>query len=49
MIVGGDAIKQNVTLQAVPPAFILFGVLLIAGGVIYTFAKETKGKSLDSI
>lgn len=49
MIVGGDAIKQNVTLQAVPPAFILFGVLLIAGGIIYTFAKETKGKSLDSI
>lgn len=48
-LIGGDMIKQNVTLQAVPPAFYVFAALLVLGGVIYLFAKETKAVSLESI
>lgn len=48
-MVGGTAVKQNVTLDAVFPAFILFAVLLVVGGVIYMFARETRGTSLDDI
>lgn len=46
-LVGGSMIKQNVTLQAVPPAFYLFAGLLAAGGLIYLLAKETKAIALD--
>ena len=42
-------IKQNVTLSAVPPAFILFAVLLVVGAVTYLFAKETRAVSLEKI
>ncbi|GAB76736.1 MFS transporter [Austwickia chelonae] len=49
VIVGGDMNKQNVTVDAVPPAFFLFAVLLVIGSCIYLCAKETKGRSLDSI
>ncbi|MGH3631532.1 MAG: MFS transporter, partial [Sciscionella sp.] len=42
MLVGGSMIKQNVTLDAVPPAFALFAVLLVLGGVTYMFAPETR-------
>ncbi|MBW3084618.1 putative niacin/nicotinamide transporter NaiP [Austwickia sp. TVS 96-490-7B] len=49
IIVGGDMLKQNVTTAAVPPAFFLFAALLVMGSIIYLFAQETKGKSLDSI
>ncbi|WCC80644.1 MFS transporter [Cutibacterium equinum] len=49
LMVGGTAVKQNVTLDAVFPAFILFSVLLVVGGVIYMFARETRGTSLDEI
>lgn len=49
MLIGGTMISQNVTLHAVPPAFVLFAMLLVAGGVIYLFAKETKAVSLDTV
>jgi len=48
-IVGGNMVKQNVTLDAVPPAFILFAIMLFIGSFIYLFAKETKGASLEDI
>lgn len=48
-LIGGDMIKQNVTLQAVPPAFVFFAVLLVIGGVTYLFAKETKSVALEKI
>jgi MFS transporter, putative metabolite:H+ symporter len=48
-LIGGSMIKQNVTLDAVPPAFILFAVLLVAGAVTYLFAKETRAVSLEKI
>lgn len=48
-LVGGSMIKQNVTLDAVPPAFFLFAVLLVLGGVTYLFAQETKAVSLDDV
>ena len=44
-----QAVKQNVTLDAVFPAFILFAVLLVIGGMTYMFARETRGTSLDTI
>lgn len=48
-IVGGNMVKQNVTLDAVTPAFILFAIMLFVGAFIYLFAKETKGTSLEDI
>jgi putative MFS transporter len=38
-----------VTLDTIPPAFALIAALLVLGGIVYLFAKETKGVSLDSI
>ena len=49
VIVGGSMVKQDVTVAAVEPAFILFAIMLFTGAVIYLFAKETKGKSLEEI
>lgn len=48
-LIGGDAIQQNVTRDAVPPAFFLFAALLVIGGVLYMFAKETRNVSLEKI
>lgn len=48
-MIGGNMIQQQVTLDAVFPAFMFFTVLLLAGGIIYLFARETKGTSLDSV
>ncbi|WP_316669364.1 MFS transporter [uncultured Propionibacterium sp.] len=48
-MIGGDAVQQNVTLDAVFPAFVLFAALLVLGGVIYLFAKETRGVALEEI
>jgi MFS transporter, putative metabolite:H+ symporter len=45
----GSLFGKQVTLDSIPPAFGLFAVLLVLGGIVYLFAKETKGKSLDSI
>ncbi|MBT8162907.1 MULTISPECIES: MFS transporter [Arthrobacter] len=46
-LVGGSMIKQNVTVEAVPPAFYLFAALLAFGGVVYLMAKETKAATLE--
>jgi len=45
----GSVFGTTVTLDSIPPAFTLFAVLLVFGGIAYLFAKETKGMSLDSI
>ncbi|USR79005.1 MFS transporter [Arcanobacterium pinnipediorum] len=49
LLIGGSVVKQEVTLNAVVPAFILFAALLFAAGLIYMFAKETNGTSLDAL
>lgn len=46
-LIGGSVIKPDVTLSAVPPAFYLFAVLLVVGGITYMFARETRAVSLD--
>ncbi|WP_130865902.1 MFS transporter [Acidipropionibacterium timonense] len=48
-MIGGTMVKQSVTLQAVRPAFLLFAGLLLLGGVIYLFARETRGTALEEI
>ncbi|MEZ2188944.1 MFS transporter [Corynebacterium sp. CCM 9204] len=48
-LIGGSAIRQDVTLDAVPPAFFLFAALLALGGITYLFAKETKALQLEKI
>ena len=45
----GVMFGAKVTPDIIPPAFLFFAVLLIVGGFTYQFAKETKGKSLESI
>ncbi|MDU0967644.1 MAG: MFS transporter [Actinomycetaceae bacterium] len=48
-MIGGGYVAQNVSLEAVRPAFLLFAILLFIGGIIYMFATETRGRSLDEI
>ncbi|WP_058235281.1 MFS transporter [Devriesea agamarum] len=48
-MIGGNAVKQNVTLDVITPAFSFFGICLIIGAITYLFARETKGKSLEEI
>ncbi len=45
----GSFFGAKVTLDSIPPAFTLFAVLLVVGGITYLFAKETKCVSLDSV
>ena len=45
----GSLFGTSVTLDSIPPAFAVFAILLVLGGIAYLFAQETKGKSLDSI
>ena len=45
----GSMFGAKVTPAIIPTAFLFFAVLLIIGGITYRFAKETKGKSLESI
>ena len=45
----GSLFGAKVTPEIIPAAFLFFAVLLIVGGITYRFAKETKGKSLESI
>lgn len=45
----GSLFGSKVTLDSIPSAFGLFAVLLVLGGIIYLFAQETKGVSLDKI
>ena len=47
--IGGSAVQQEVTLQAVFPAFILFAILLFVGGILYLVAKEMEGAPLEEI
>ncbi len=49
LLIGGSAVRPTVTLNAVVPAFIVFAILLFIGGVIYMFAEETNGRSLDTL
>ncbi|MDC4232890.1 MFS transporter [Actinomyces sp. B33] len=48
-MIGGSAVKQEVTLHAVFPAFLFFSALLFVGGLVYLLARETKGSSLEEI
>lgn len=48
-MIGGDVVKQNVTLDVITPTFSFFGVVLLVGAITYLFATETKGRSLDTV
>lgn len=41
--------SRNLTLSAVPPAFILFDVLLVIGAVTHLFAKEARAVFVEKI
>lgn len=45
----GVMFGAHVNADIIPPAFLLFAVLLFVGGIAYQFAQETKGRSLESI
>ncbi|WP_181974056.1 hypothetical protein [Bifidobacterium pseudocatenulatum] len=47
--IGGSAVSQNIDLSVITTAFGFFGACLIAGAIIYLFARETKGKDLESL
>lgn len=45
----GAMFGAKVSADIIPRAFLLFAVLLFIGGIVYLFAEETKGRSLESI
>lgn len=45
----GVMFGAKVTADIIPSAFLLFAVLLLIGGIVYLFAREAKGRSLESI
>ena len=47
--IGGSAVSQNIDLSVITTAFGFFGACLIAGAIIYLFARGTKGKDLESL
>jgi putative MFS transporter len=49
VLVGGSFISQNINSDVLAPAFIFFAICFVVGAVIYLFATETKGKSLDAV
>ncbi|MDY4677951.1 MAG: MFS transporter [Bifidobacterium tsurumiense] len=49
VLVGGSAVSQNIDLSVITTAFGFFGICLVIGAVIYLFARETKGKDLESL
>ena len=49
VLVGGDAVSQNINLGVITTAFTFFGCCLVVGAIIYLFARETKGRNLESL
>ncbi|MDR1266138.1 MAG: MFS transporter [Propionibacteriaceae bacterium] len=49
VLVGGSFIAQNISAEVIAPAFTLFAICFALGAVIYLFASETKGRSLDQV
>ena len=49
ILVGGSFIAQTIKAEVLAPAFTFFAICFALGAVIYLFATETKGKSLESI
>lgn len=49
VLVGGSAVSQNISLNVITTAFTFFGCCLVVGAIIYLFARETKGKNLESL
>ena len=45
----GVMFGAKVNADIIPPAFLLFAVLLTIGGVVYLFARETMGRPLESM
>jgi permease, major facilitator family len=48
-VVGALIGNSDLTAEVVFLPFMIFAVLLLLGGVIYLFARETKGASLEDI
>ncbi|MDO4612545.1 MAG: MFS transporter [Actinomycetaceae bacterium] len=49
LMIGGGYVTQEVSKDAVRPAFILFAVLLALGGLVYLGAWETRGRRLEKL
>lgn len=45
----GSWFGSTVTIDLIPSAFSIFAALLLLGGIVYLFAKETRGLSLDDV
>lgn len=48
-LVGGDFVSQNIDIAVITTAFTFFGACLVVGAIIYLFAKETRGRDLESL
>lgn len=49
VLVGGSFIAQHIDISVITTAFAFFGACLVVGAVTYLFARETKGKDLESL
>ncbi|NMN00025.1 sugar transporter [Bifidobacterium sp. DSM 109958] len=48
-LAGGDYVSQHISLNVVSTAFGAFGACMALGAVVYLFAKETRGRRLESL
>ncbi|MCI1649236.1 MFS transporter [Bifidobacterium tibiigranuli] len=49
LLVGGNFIAQHIDIGVITTAFTFFGACLTIGAITYLFARETKGKNLESL
>lgn len=47
--IGGNIVKQSVTLAVIAPCFAFFGICFLVGAITYLFAKETRDTPLEQV
>ncbi|KAB8291485.1 MFS transporter [Bifidobacterium avesanii] len=49
LLVGGGYVSQRIDITVVTTAFAFFGACMALGSVVYLFARETRGRELESL
>ena len=49
LLVGGSYVAQHIDIAVVTTAFAFFGACMAVGSVVYLFARETRGRELESL
>lgn len=49
LLVGGGYVAQRIDIAVVTTAFSFFGACMLVGAIVYLFARETRGRELESL